>query len=84
MLDSRSDETYSSFRHMYTLANVVCCIIRSVYPESKKPFVKRNDLNLTIYPRVKTGKRGVHIMVTHNKYRFRKRLAAKPFCYFDP
>ena len=55
MLDSRSDETYSSFRHMYTLANVVCCIIRSVYPESKKPFVKRNDLNLTIYPRVKTG-----------------------------
>ena len=27
---------------------------RSVYPESKNPFGKRNDLNVTISPRVKT------------------------------
>ena len=54
MLDSMRDETYSSFCHMYALANVVCCNIRSVYPESKNPFVKRNDLNVTIYPWVKT------------------------------
>ena len=54
MLDSMRSETYSSFRHMYALANVVCCNIRSVYPESKNPFVKRNDLNVTISPRVKT------------------------------
>ena len=54
MLDSVKDETYSSFRQMYALANVVCCNIRSVYPESKNPFVKRSDLNVTIYPRVKT------------------------------
>ena len=54
MLDSMRDETYSSFCHMYVLANVVCCNIRSVYPESKNPFVKRNDLNVTIYPWVKT------------------------------
>ena len=40
MLDSMRDKTYSSFRHMYALANVVCCNIRSVYPESKNPFVK--------------------------------------------
>ena len=37
ILDSMRSETYSSFRHMYALANVVCCNIRSVYPESKKP-----------------------------------------------
>ena len=54
MLDSMRDKTYSSFRHMYALANVVCCNIRSVYPESKNPIVKRNDLNVTISPRVKT------------------------------
>ena len=54
MLNSMRDETYSSFRHMYALANVACCNIRSVYPESKNPFVKRNDLNVTISPRVKT------------------------------
>ena len=54
MLDSIRDETYSSFRHMYALVNVVCCNIRSVYPESKNSFVKRNDLNVTISPRVKT------------------------------
>ena len=48
MLDSMRDETYSSFRHMYALANVACCNIRSVYPESKNPFVKRNELNVTI------------------------------------
>ena len=35
MLDSMRSETYSSFHHMYALANV-CCNIRSVYPESKK------------------------------------------------
>ena len=40
ILDSIWDETCSSFRHMYALANVVCCNIRSVYPESKIPFVK--------------------------------------------
>ena len=54
MLDSIRDETYSSFRHMYALANVVCCNIRSVYPESKNPFVERNNSNVTISPRVKT------------------------------
>ena len=54
MLNSMRDETYSSFRHMYALANVACCNIRSVYPESKNPFVKRNDLNVTISPRVKS------------------------------
>ena len=54
ILDSMRSETYSSFRHMYALANVVCCNIRFVYPESKNPFVKRNDLNVTISPRVKT------------------------------
>ena len=48
MLDSMRDETYSSFRHMYALANISCCNIRSVYPESKNPFVKRNELNVTI------------------------------------
>ena len=53
MLGSMKDETYSSFRHTNALANV-CCNIRSVYPESKNPFVKRNDLNVTISPRVKT------------------------------
>ena len=54
MLDSMRDETYSSFRHMYALANVVCYNIRSVYPESKNPFVKRNYLTITISPWVKT------------------------------
>ena len=54
MLDSIRDETHSSYRHMHALAYVVCCNIRSVYPESKNPFVKRNDLNVTISPRVKT------------------------------
>ena len=54
MLDSMRDETYSSFRHMYALANVACCNIRSVYPKSKNPFVKRNYLNVTISLRVKT------------------------------
>ena len=54
MLDSIRDKTYSSFRHMYALANVVCCNIRYVYPESKNPFVKQNNLNVTISPRVKT------------------------------
>ena len=39
---------------MYALANVVCCNIVSVYLESKNPFVKRNDLNVTTSPRVKT------------------------------
>ena len=37
MLDSIRDETHSSFRHMYALANVVCRNISSVYPESKTP-----------------------------------------------
>ena len=50
------NKTYRSFRHMYALANVVCCNIRSVHPEWKNPFVKRNDLNVTISPRVKTEK----------------------------
>ena len=54
ILDSMRDENYSSFRHMYALANVICCNIRSVYPESKNPFVKQNDLNVTISPQVKT------------------------------
>ena len=54
MLDSIRDEPYSSFRHLYALANVVSCNIRSVYPESKNPFVKRNDLSVAISPRVKT------------------------------
>ena len=54
MLDSMRDETYSSFRHMYALTNVVCYNIRSVYPESKNPFVKRNYLTITISPWVKT------------------------------
>ena len=54
MLDSMRDETYSSFRHMYALANVACCNIKSVYPKSKNSFVKRNDLNVTISRRVKT------------------------------
>ena len=40
MLDYMRGKTYSSFRHIYALADVVCCSIRSVYPESKKPFVK--------------------------------------------
>ena len=53
MLDSMKEETYSSFHHSNALANV-CCNIRSVYPKSKNPFVKRNDLNATISPRVKT------------------------------
>ena len=44
MLDSMRDKTYSSFRHMYALANVAYCNIRSVYPKSKNPSVKRNDL----------------------------------------
>ena len=39
---------------MYALANVVGRNIRSFYPESKNPFVKRNDLNVTISPRVNT------------------------------
>ena len=39
---------------MYALANVVCCNIISVYLESKNPFVKRNYLNVTTSPRVKT------------------------------
>ena len=54
ILDSMRDETNSSFRHMYALANVVCCNIRSLYPESKNPFIKRNDLNETISLQVKT------------------------------
>ena len=54
MLDSMRGETYSSFRHMYALTDVVCCNIRSVYPESKNSFGKRNDLNVTISPLVKT------------------------------
>ena len=54
MLDSMMNETYSSFYHMSALVNVVCCNIRSVYPKSKSPLVKRNDLNVTISPRVKT------------------------------
>ena len=33
MLDSMRNKTYISFRHMYALASVVCCNIRSVYPE---------------------------------------------------
>ena len=54
ILDSMRDETNSSFRHMYALANFVCCNIRSLYPESKNPFIKRNDLNETISLQVKT------------------------------
>ena len=54
MLNSIRDKTYSSFRHMYPLTNVVCCNIRPVYPESRNSFVKRNDLKVTISPRVKT------------------------------
>ena len=64
MLDSMRDETYSSFRHMYALANVACCNIRSVYPESKNPFVKRNDLNVTISARSKT-ENTVSILCSH-------------------
>ena len=84
MLDSIRGETYSSFRHMYALANVVCCNIRYVYPESKDPFcqtkwVKRNNLSSG-----KNWKRGVDIMATHNKYWFSKGLVAKSFCSFDP
>ena len=54
MLDSMRDQTYNSFCHMYALANVSCCNIRSVYPKSKSLFVKRNYLNVTISLRVKT------------------------------
>ena len=54
MLGSTRDEIYSSFHHMYALAKVVCYNIGSVYPESKNPFVKRNDLNVIISPSVKT------------------------------
>ena len=54
ILDSMRDETNCSFRHMYALANVVCCNIRFVYPESKNPFIKWNDLNETISLQVKT------------------------------
>ena len=54
VLDSMRDERYSSFRDMYALVNVVCCNIRSVYLESKNTFVKQNNLNVTISPRVKT------------------------------
>ena len=53
MLDSMKEEAYSSFHHTNALANV-CCNIRSVYPKLKNPFVKRNDLNATISPRIKT------------------------------
>ena len=48
------DETYSSFRHMYALANVLCCNLRYVYPQLKNPIVRRNDLNVTVSPLVKT------------------------------
>ena len=48
------DETYSSFRHMYALANALCCNLRYVYPQSKNPIVRRNDLNVTVSPLVKT------------------------------
>ena len=48
------DEIYSRFHHMHTLAKVVCYNIGSLYPESKNPFVKRNDLNVIISPSVKT------------------------------
>ena len=58
MLDSMRYKTYSSFRHMYALADVVSCNKRSVYPESKNPFVKRNDLNVAISPWVKTKNMG--------------------------
>ena len=37
MLDFIRDETYSSFCHMYALANVGCCNLSSVYSESKTP-----------------------------------------------
>ena len=43
MLDSMTVETSSSFRHMYALADVVCCNIRSVYPESSSPRVKAEN-----------------------------------------
>ena len=65
MLDSIRDEPYSSFRHLYALANVVSCNIRSVYPESKNPFVKRNDLSVAISPRVKT-ENAVLILWSHS------------------
>ena len=49
MLDSMRSETYSSFRHMYALANVVCCNIRSVYPESSSPLVKAENTVLILW-----------------------------------
>ena len=33
MLDSMRDKTYSSLRHIHAMTNVVCCNIRSVYPQ---------------------------------------------------
>ena len=83
MLDSMRGETYSSFRHMYALASVACCNIKSVYPKWKNPFVKRNDLNVTISLRVKT-ENIASILWSHNRYWFRKGLAAKPYFSFDP
>ena len=49
MLDSMTVETCSSFRHMYALANVVCCNIRSVYPESSSPRVKAENTVLILW-----------------------------------
>ena len=43
MLDFMREETCSSFYHMYALASVACCNMRSINPESKNPFVKQND-----------------------------------------
>ena len=49
MLDSMTVETCSSFRRMYALANVVCCNIRSVYPESSSPLVKAENTVLILW-----------------------------------
>ena len=84
MLNYMRGETYSSFRHIYALADVVCCNIRSVYPESKKTLCQTKWLKCSNFSSGKNWKHGVDIMVIYNRYGFRKRLAAKPFCSFIP
>ena len=84
MLDCMRGETYSSFCHMYALADVVCCNIRSVYPESKKTLCQTKWLKCSNFSSGKNWKHGVDIMVIYSRYGFRKRLAAKPFCSFIP
>ena len=83
-VDNLRDETYSRVRHMYALANVVCCNIRSVYSESKSTFFKRNDLNVTISPLVKTENTASILWSHTTNTDLEIRLAGKPFCPFDP